>query len=540
MTGPQAVDAPTPAKGEGIEFTVRALDAATGEAIPGVKVELTRLPATPADRRVWGYKSLTDPGGKATFLEVFADRYALAATLEGRVIVAGSLQNVTFTPSSKPQPVILRMFKGSTIEGIVEDRFRNAIANARVELLEERWSAGVRTLARIKASEPTNAEGKYSLGDVLPGSYFLRARVPQNVIRDQLRESDKQPDPRDQHVAFVNTLYPSAAFLETAQPLVVYEGSKQQGVRIEVQKSKYYPVRGQVLNLSREVPRPGLIFIRTVSFDSRFPFIAEAPYDEAVPTEIKPDGSFAYEEGLPPGQYWAGYTPGGQGNRFGGTDVRVADRDVELRTELWGGFPFNGKAVFEDGTPASVNGTMRTFWNRRSVRIDDLSTARDGTFNRPLYSDGTFRLQLGGNLAIKKIEKDGRTYEGPEFEVIAQGGPAVITVTKAGASINGSVELHNSTKTYPRGMVTLSLDPLSPLDNPRRQRLDGTDSFKFEHLEAGRYRLCAWVEEGTEINRVLGNPAYDKRLGTLCQSVDVKIEDAKSTKLKQISALEIQ
>jgi hypothetical protein len=534
------VDAPTPPKGEGIEFTVRALDAATGEPIPGVSIELTRA-AAGGDRRTWRYKAQTDPGGKVTFTDVFADRYAIAAKLEGRILVAGSLQNISFPPGGKATPVIFRMHKSSIIEGIVEDRDRVPVPNSRVELLEERWSAGVRTLARVKTSEPTNAEGKFVIGEIMPGSYFLRARILPIAVRDQLKESDKAADPRDQHVAYVNTMYPAAPFLETAQPLLVYEGAKQQGVRIEIQKSKYYAVRGQVLNLNPEVRGPGLIFIRTVSFDSRFPFIADSPYDEAVPTEIRADGTFVYETGLPPGQYWAGYTPGGQGNRFGGTDFRVSDRDVDLKTELWKGFPFEGKVVDEEGKPASIDGTLRTFWDRRSIRSDQLITDRDGKFNRPLYSDGKFRLDLGGgSYAIKKIEKDGRTFDGPEFDVIAQGGPAVITVTKTGASIDGTVELHNSTKAYPRGMVTLSLDPLNPLDNPRRKRLDGIDSFKFEHLEAGRYRLCAWVEEGTEINRVLGNPNYDKRLATLCQSVEVKIDDAKTAKLKQISAFEIQ
>src|SRR5262249_29704338 len=151
-----------------------------------------------------------------------------------------------------------------------------------------------------------------------------------------------------------------------------------------------------------------------------------------------------------------------------------------------------------------------------------------------LYADGVFRLDLDGNVAITKIDIGGRIFEGPEFEVTAQGGPVVITVTRKGATISGNVELHSTTKAYPRGIVTLSLDPLNPLDNPVRHRLDATDAFKIEHLPAGRYRVCAWVEEGTEINRVLNNPSYDRQLGTLCQSVDVRLDDAKTAKVKQM------
>jgi hypothetical protein len=200
-----------------------------------------------------------------------------------------------------------------------------------------------------------------------------------------------------------------------------------------------------------------------------------------------------------------------------------------------------GKVVYEDGTAAAlVQGTIRTFWSQRSIRVDGFSTDRDGKFDQPLYSDGTFRIEFDNGLAVRKIEKDAHIYPGAEFEVTRDGGPAVITLTRKGASLEGSVALHKSTEAYPRGMVTLSLDPLSPLDNVKRRRLDGINTFKFDHLEAGRYRLCAWVEEGTEINRVLNNPTYDRRLSILCQSVEVKGDETKAVDLKQISALDIQ
>jgi hypothetical protein len=536
----QVIDPPTPPPGEGIEFTVRTLDASTGEPIIGVAIELNRV-TSPADPRAWTHKSLTDAGGKVTFTEMLAERFTLAATLEGRTPVASSVRNVTLSRGVKPTPVILRMHRSSTIQGAVEDRDGMPLVGAAVELLEEQWTAGQRTLARIKTSLPTGSDGKFVLDSVLPGPYYLRARPNPAMIDTQLEQSDKLSQPADRHVAYVNTLYPSAIFLETAQPLVISEGVNHPGVRIAVQKSKYYPVRGIVNNLApaTEVTTPGLIFIRTVALDSRFPFIADQPYDEAVPTQIRPDGTFTFDRGLPPGQYWAGYTPGGQGNRFGGMDFRVTDRDVELNTELWKSNVFEGKAVYEDGSPAQVRGTLRTFWSRRSIRTDNMNTNPDGTFNRPLYSEGVFRLELDGNVAVRKIEFAGRLYEGPEFELKPQGGAAVVTVTRKGASISGTVELHRTTKAYPRGMVTLSLDPLNPLDNPKRQRLDATDAFKFEHLAAGRYRVCAWVEEGTEINRGLNNPNYERTLATQCQSVDVRGDDAKTTSVRQISTLEI-
>ncbi len=223
-------------------------------------------------------------------------------------------------------------------------------------------------------------------------------------------------------------------------------------------------------------------------------------------------------------------------------DFRVDDQEVELRTELWEGFPFAGRVVYEDGTPAeSLTGSLRTFWSHRSIRADTFTTDPQGNFNRPLYSDGTFRVGFTeSGLTVLKIEKDSRTSTGPELEVTRNGGPVVITVSRQGASISGSVKLLKSSQDYPRGIVTLAIDPANPLDVPLRKRLNAPNNFTFEHLEAGRYRLCAWVEEGTEVNRVLGNPAYDGRLASLCQSVEVKVGQAASVELKQVSVLEVQ
>ncbi len=268
---------PEPLKGEGVELTIAALDAATGDAIPGVKVELHRL-GTAADPREWSYGVTTDARGAAVISNIMAERYSISATLKGRSPVAGPEQILTLTASARPRPVVLRMFKSASIEGVVEDADGKPLSLARVELLEERWSAGQRTLARIRTAALTGATGRFSFENLLPGSYYLRARPDPAVIQQQLNASRNLPAPASRRVAFVNTLYPDAQFLETAKPIVLSPESSQQDVRIQVQKSRHQVVRGRVGNLAPGVFSPGLIFIRTVMFDSRFPFIADEPY----------------------------------------------------------------------------------------------------------------------------------------------------------------------------------------------------------------------------------------------------------------------
>src|SRR5207253_388270 len=111
---------------------------------------------------------------------------------------------------------------------------------------------------------------------------------------------------------------------------------------------------------------------------------------------------------------------------------------------------------------------------------------------------------------------------------------------RLGASIQGSVELHERGRSYPRGVVTLTPIPERPMDNPKRKYLDGSTSFALDHLEAGRYRVCAWLEEGSEVNQILGNPRYDQKLSVSCESVNLSADERKQVRLKQFSALDIQ
>src|SRR5688572_6011851 len=73
---PQTVDPPAPRPGEGIDFSVRVIDAVTGKGLGDVKLELTRN-ATPADRRRWIYTRTTDALGNVTVTGMSADNYAI-------------------------------------------------------------------------------------------------------------------------------------------------------------------------------------------------------------------------------------------------------------------------------------------------------------------------------------------------------------------------------------------------------------------------------------------------------------------------------
>jgi hypothetical protein len=61
-----------------------------------------------------------------------------------------------------------------------------------------------------------------------------------------------------------------------------------------------------------------------------------------------------------------------------------------------------------------------------------------------------------------------------------------------------------------------------------------------DHLEAGRYRICAWLEEGSDVDRFLGNPQYEQRLSTSCEAINVAADERRAVQLKQISVVDFK
>jgi hypothetical protein len=410
-----------------------------------------------------------------------------------------------------------------------------------VELVQEAWIAGLRAMERAQPPVATDEEGRFHFFGVLPGAYYIRVVPSLSTIALQLRESEASSDPELKHSAYVNTLYPSTPYLENAAAINLYEGSHLEGLTIEVQRQKYYRLAGRLENLPPEQKSRGLSLFRLLSYTSRFEFLWNDIYNGAKSVEVAADGTFAYEMGLPPGPYWAGFVPAGIVR--GGAEFRIIDEDLtDLRVRLEPGMTFQGRVVDEDGKQIqAMPARVSTFAGQRYIYSRDFFAGPDGRFNTSGIRQEHYILEFPDQpVVIRKIQTQDRTFDGPHFDLSSTSGTAVVTVSSKGASVGGMVELDRRAKDYPRGMVTLTTQPRDPVDGVRRTRLDGNNRYQFEHLPPGGYRVCAWLEEGSEINRVLGNPAYEANLGARCARVDIKEDESKQADAKQFSAYDVK
>lgn len=529
---PQPVDPPEPRSGEGIDLVLRVVDAITGKGLGNVKIEVTHN-ATPADRRQWVYSKTTDALGDATISSMVAETYAIAPTLPGYMLSKAAVQTVTLTSTRKPAPLTFRMWRSSSVDGVVQDREGNAVAQAIVDVLEESWIGGLRTLSLSQPSVVTDKEGKFAFPAVMPGTYYLRAIPARGLVQQQLRES-----PSGKQAAFVDTLYPGVLYLEQAAPVKFDAGVNLYNMRLEMQKSPYYSFSGRVSGIPPEVRGAGLVLIRRAAFDSPFPFTWSNPYAGGLSVQISADGSFSAPS-VPPGPYWAGYTPAGPVR--GGAQFLMADRNLEdVRIEVTPGITVTGNIVFEDAGPSvPLNGTMSVFLPNMGVYVRGFRAQPNGQFTVSGLPAGPYRVELEGAV-VRKVEVNRRTFSSGEFELTPLDPTAVITASRAGGAIQGTVDVLDQAKSYPRGMVTVAPLPLRPTDTPKRKYLEGTSSFSLDHLEARRYRVCAWLEEGSDVDRFLGNPQFEQKLGVSCETVNLAADERRAVQLKQITVVDFR
>ena len=540
----QQIDPPEPAPGQGVDLPLKIVDATTGNGLPAVTIELRRNPPplTPAniaqiqtlDRRRWSYTKTTDGKGEVTIPNVLADAYTIVPTLTGYALAKGAPESVTIVAAKKATPVTMRMWRAVAVEGTVIDPDKNPVRGASVEILTEGWVGGLRTMALAQPALSTDSSGNFSFPAILSGTYFMRVKPPQALVQQQLKATAPKPE------ALVDTMYPGVLYMEQATPIPVNEANLY-GVRVEMKSSPYFTLKGRVYGIPPEVKFSGLVLMRRVGFDSPFPFLWATPYAGALSVQLAADGTFTAPN-IPPGPYWAGYTPAGPVR--GGTQFLIVDRDVDgFSFDVTPGVTFSGRAVYEDGTPVEAGkiASLGIFISNMGVYPRDFAIEQNGEFSAGGLPTGAYRMDFADGLVIKRVDLNARRYPDGDFELnSAPTGPATVTLSRRGGGIQGSIDMQDRAKAYARGMVTIAKQPFRATDTVKRKYLNGATTFAVEHLESGHYRVCAWLEEGSDVDRVLGNPQYENQLSGRCESVEISGDESKSVMLKQLSTVDFK
>ena len=405
----------------------RIVDDRSGRPMPDVVVSLSG-----AEGEVVVH---TDSDGRYELAGLTPGSYQLYARAEGYI------ERRYGQPGPTEAPRVLEVRGGQVTRGVDVRLRRASIVSGRIFDAAGEGFPGVEIAVRHEPSSGagtgapgyarTDEEGMFRVGDLAPGSYYVRAHTKQ------------PPPPSDTGAAevYAATYFPNATRVEDAQPLAVGAGQELFGIDFALVTVETVSIAGTVVDTTGEALDQKLVnYHRPDTF---------AP-DQTVP--VSPDGKFLIP-GLVPGDYELRVLDPGDasGIILPGTRVSAEGDISDVQLVESRGARIDGRIVTEETTPGAFDlGTLRL-----ALKIRPGGGRVAITRGPAVQSDGTFSidgvvgpltLELDGlpeGWSVKAIRLEGTdiTYDATDFgegrsrhvEVVLT--DAVIPVT----SVSGSV-----------------------------------------------------------------------------------------------------
>lgn len=528
--------APAPAT---TTYRGRVIDVATLQGLPGATVDL-RPAFDPTNllylqqRQTYSVKS--DEKGEFA-IEAAEGDFALYVTLEGYAQEDPYSRPVSLKNGRPaPPPATIRMVRGATVSGVVEDAGEKPVQGISVELIDSLSAA-----RGVGLRQTTGPDGRFTIQSVAPGSYVLRGTVGQRIALAPGQTRADLPAPE-----FAPTYYPSSLDGAGAAAIQIYSGIDVPNLRLRLRKVEFYSVSGRVVGRESNTTPATSVRLRRVE-DSRISIptsIAELP----IQAPIVADGTFRIDRVMP-GSYIAIIQTDISRIVFplGSEQVIVTNRDVEdLRLTVQPGGILAGKLVFEDGTFHAGNWPMVLEGRTAAGEVGTPVTfSNTGEFSVEGIASGTYRLNFSNRatIAVNKVEVGGRTFEGSKFEFAVPGSDrVVITATETGATIQGTLEGMRAPGEAVSGVASAALvsgftDRLSVV---RTAPLAEDGTFSLKTLEPGRYLVCAWRDPGPAVLNLLQSAnAPVQRLGQQCKTVALKTNESGQVQVRQTSVADV-
>jgi len=538
------------------------VDAATGEPVVGAAVELTGIQRN----NVLSVYDITDKNGRFAIPDVQpGSEYQLTATDPGEYLAGAYGQPnpherwkpLTVTAGQKLE-VRLILTPVGKITGKVVDANNRPLRRATVTVLRATYDSnsdqrGVRVLQQAGDTTNTGDDGRYFVGGLGTGQYYIRVNVLNSGDNPRYFEnptvSDALTDLRNDPTGFPTTYYPAAMDLLTAKPVDLLNGGKVEQIDIRVTSVRTHRVRGTVA-FEGEGQHPSvknvILVPRSAGTRSSFTRIIKQPKD-----------TFEFR-GVIPGPYYLIAIAGDERSQFFGRQlVEVGDANIEkLNVTLRRGVDISGTIRFADwpgGVPPDYSQlAIRLVPNNRNpIDVSHSGTmytanlltvvpTSSGAFTMRNIAPGDYRISLAlnpGLPATAKVPIDLKTAylksaQLQSADILTAGfkidGPVtdsmqVVIATNSG-SIFGRVLGDDKQPIVPaRAMIVP--------DPARRSRFDlfspiavtPTGRFRLDGIPPGDYKVFAWahVEEGSwfdpEFMRVYENhgvPIHIDEAGT--------------------------
>ena len=353
------------------------VDAASGEAVAGVRVILTQIPIVMGIRPSGGPMSdgfydptlmpATRPGNSASLTSeadgrfrapLAPGRYYVRADRDGYVPMPGGINVLSLIPGESLKGITIKLNRLATVSGRVVSADGLALPHVRVQCLKwTMWGNSGRRVLLAQASSQTDEHGDYRITGVAPGQYLVAA----DAVAGR---------------ASVMLYAPGVLSLAEARTVEVISGDARSGVDVRLRAPPVFEVKGKVTGLPA-ADSPLMLMLRP-----RDPALQLLQTRQPV-DPVTPDGGFIFRD-IPPGEYLLSAETIAARNRprlASQTAIAITDHAVgDIVLALGRGIAIQGQ-IKSDGE-ALVNGITLTF--------EPQSAPFSGSATAPVDAEGRF------------------------------------------------------------------------------------------------------------------------------------------------------
>jgi hypothetical protein len=484
------------------------------------------------------YGGTTDAEGKFRIEGVEPGEYRLMAERQGFVTQQYGAKRqysagmaIQVTAGLEVKGLEMRMTPQAVVTGRVLDEEGEPLANAMVQVYQQRYMQGKRQLAPM-GGQPSNDVGEFRVANLAPGRYWLSATWRSPMAYARLKEGQPQEQ-------YVTTFYPGTTEAAAARAIEVAAGQELSGIDIRMQKARVYRISGRVTGYEGNMRNLQLMVM---------------PQDRTAALtvvggmgQVREDGTFE-TGGVTPGSYFVGVIPmdGRARSIIGRAAVEVGRENVENVTVAVGSaVTVSGSVRVErDAAQAEAAQSAQIDLTRMRIQLFPVegmamgipmgTPKEDGSFQIEGVRPDRYRVQAIGappGTWLKSVRVGDQDAMEGGAEVNA-GSVVEVVLAPGPGTISGTVQ---DSKQQPAAGSVLTLIP-EPMKTERQDLFrvttaDQNGQFVLTNVPPGDYRLFAW--EDLEPGRHL-DAEFLKQYESKAQKISVQRNGQHTAALRQI------
>jgi len=406
----------------------RVTDFATGEGVPRALVQISGATTL---------ATFTDPDGSFELRELAAGQYTIYASRRGYLDddpIRRATSPIEVAPNGGRAEVNIPLMRAGVIGGQVTDEFGEPVAGVQVRVGRSFYVNGRRQLlsmAHMGLEHQTDDEGRFRVGNLRPGRYFVWTQPFSDVPDEGLVGEAPQ--------SYLKTFAPGVRDVDSASAIELGPGDRNLAVNVALTRGR--SVNVSVMATGADGAPLANVVVSLDTFELGFGFSSFGSGNSAKMTDKQ--GHFAIPN-VAPGQYALSVrSVQGRGQLYARFPFEVRDTDITgvvVRPNIT---TITVRGVNEDKSAIGASGRVPVQLVAEASALDQIDTEPqpNGTLAMQVPSGRYWVKALDPSIAIRQVLVNGMDITDAPLEVRddAQEAEVTVVITTHPSRIGGTV-----------------------------------------------------------------------------------------------------